>query len=343
MLLCGAPYLPCLFTWQACCEVLPKEADGQEAEDFQNPGPKHPIPGHRQGDQGALQVGKHSLSGLGNALLRSQQGFNAGSCCWIVSMNFDFVEASELVSRNDVTGFCAIEMLSVRQIIYARVLAQVLWSARAGWPITLQQASTEDGHLPPSNRWHSLGYFFSLLFVRLAAVFLLLGTPGWEEHWELLQTAGVRGISSGWLLPPSALHTQCCSSFLACREHINLALPLPHRGAYRMCLMLCIPVAAGTWDIQLVRAPQALPEQSVGNSGSQPAFCYVLAALFSSYPQPSCAYKDTLSLVVYPREELQLCKVQLMSSAAARVRIRGVGPDHALCCAAGLLDRKSVV
>jgi len=41
-------------------------------------------------------------------------------------MNFDFVEASELVSRNDVTGFCAIEMLSVRQIIYARVLAQVL-------------------------------------------------------------------------------------------------------------------------------------------------------------------------------------------------------------------------
>lgn len=57
MLLHSGSHLPSLLTSQACREILPKEANGQEAEDFQDLSPKHPVPGHCQGDQGALQVG----------------------------------------------------------------------------------------------------------------------------------------------------------------------------------------------------------------------------------------------------------------------------------------------
>lgn len=95
-MLCIRPHLLFLMPSQACCENLPKEANCQEAEDFQDLGPKHPIPGHRQGNQGALQVGKCFLLGLWSAPGWSWCGFHAGSCCWIVKvMRFCFLCGSK--------------------------------------------------------------------------------------------------------------------------------------------------------------------------------------------------------------------------------------------------------
>lgn len=68
VLLQAGPYLPFLLTSQAHCEIIPKEANRQEADDFQNLGAKHPVPGHRPGNQGTLQVRKRFPSGLWRAL-----------------------------------------------------------------------------------------------------------------------------------------------------------------------------------------------------------------------------------------------------------------------------------
>lgn len=64
MLLHSGSHLPFLLPLQACCEILPKEANGEEAEDFQDLSPKHPLPGYRQGNQGALQVGTRFVGRL---------------------------------------------------------------------------------------------------------------------------------------------------------------------------------------------------------------------------------------------------------------------------------------
>ena len=85
VLLHSGPYLPFLLTSQACCEIIPKETNRQEADDFQDLGPKHPIPGHRQGNQGTLQVGKRFLSGLQSAPGWSWYDFHTGSCYRIVN------------------------------------------------------------------------------------------------------------------------------------------------------------------------------------------------------------------------------------------------------------------